>query len=283
MRFNKIFIEITNFCGLNCSFCTPTKAKDIMPLSLFSRIAKEIAPYTHFCALHILGDPLSVESLKEYLDIAENFKLKIDLTTSGFYCNVENSNLLLHHPSIHQINISLTSALYQKESIALDSYLKAILELCTLHQKLKSEKFINLRLWNLNKDFSAPNKNTILYQRLKDFFHLDKIVPTKTRLAYKIHLVGAPFFEWVNPQKTKISNGFCYGASKQLGILCNGVVVPCCFDTKGAIPLGNLSTQNLKEILQTPRIESLIQGFKEGKRIESLCQSCSYLPQPASQ
>lgn len=282
MRFEKIFVEITNFCGLNCTFCTPPKeSKRVMPLSLFSKIAREISPHTRFCALHILGDPLSVESFKSYLDIAGNFRLKIDLTTSGFYCNEENSTLLLHHPSIHQINLSLTSALYQNQPISLDSYLAPLFNLCSKHQQLKSEKFINLRLWNLNQDLSTPSKNFALYQRLKDFFNLDSIVPIKTRLAYKIHLIGAPFFQWIHPEKMQVeshNDGFCYGASKQLGVLCNGIVVPCCFDTRGAIPLGNLSTQSLKEILHTPRIESMIQGFKEGKRVESLCQHCSYRP-----
>lgn len=287
MRFEKIFVEITNFCGLNCTFCTPLKeSKRVMPLNLFGKIAQEISPHTKLCALHILGDPLSVESLKDYLDIAENFQLKIDLTTSGFYCNEENSNLLLHHSSIHQINLSLTSALYQNRPVALDSYLAPIFNLCSKHQQLKSEKFINLRLWNLNQDLSAPSKNATLYQHLEKFFNLDSIIPTKMRLAYKIHLIGAPFFEWANSQKSQENprekHGFCYGASKQLGILCNGIVVPCCFDTQGSIPLGNLSTQSLKEILHTPRIKSIIQGFKEGKRVESLCQSCSYQPQPAS-
>lgn len=282
MRFKKIFIEITNFCGLNCSFCTPMKAKDTMPLNLFSKIIREIQPYTNLCALHILGDPLTLHNLKSYLDSAQD--LRIEITTSGFYLTPQNTALLLNHPNIHQINFSLTSALYQKNKVNLDSYLTPILDFCATHQHLQSEKFINLRLWNLNATLSAPSKNTEIYQALQDFFHLDLIAPTKTRLAYKIHLVGAPFFQWADEKAPpQHKEGFCYGASKQLGILCNGVVVPCCFDTKGEIPLGNLNSQSLNEILHTPRIESLILGFKEGKRIESLCQNCSYLPQPTQQ
>ena len=279
MRFEKVFVEITNFCGLNCTFCTPPKdSKDIMPLKLFDRIVKEIQPYTKLCALHILGDPLTLDNLQEYLDCAQN--LKIEITTSGFYLNPQNTALLLNHPNIHQINFSLTSALYQKKQVDLDSYLAPILDFCATHRRLKSEKFINLRLWNLNQNLSAPSKNAKLYQILQDFFCLDRITPTKTRLAYKIHLIGAPFFEWANTDAPPQHNsGFCYGASKQLGILCNGIVVPCCFDTKGAINLGNIRTQNLQEILHTPRIQALIEGFKQGKRIESLCQNCSYLTQ----
>ena len=162
MRFKKIFIEITNFCGLNCSFCTPMKAKDTMSLNLFSKIIREIQPYTKLCALHILGDPLTLHNLKSYLDSAQD--LRIEITTSGFYLTPQNTALLLNHPNIHQINFSLTSALYQKNKVNLDSYLTPILDFCATHQHLQSEKFINLRLWNLNATLSAPSKNTEIYR-----------------------------------------------------------------------------------------------------------------------
>ena len=277
--FEKIFVEITNFCGLDCSFCTPLKeTKATMPLTLFKRIAQEISPLTKICALHLLGDPLTLNDLNAYLNAAN--PLKLEITTSGFFLKSTNISLLLNAPNIHQINISLTSALYQTKPIAIDSYLTPILELCKHHQNTQSEKFINLRLWNLNLDLSAPTRNAVFYKKLKNFFNLTAISPIKTRLAYKIHLLGAPFFEWVDLENlqnaSKTQNGFCYGASKQLGILCDGRVVPCCFDTKGAITLGNLNTQSLLEILHSTRTQNLIQGFQNNLRIEEFCQACKY-------
>lgn len=275
-QFEKIFVEITNFCGLHCSFCTPIKeAKAIMPLELFSKIAREISPYTKLCALHILGDPLSLSNLKDYLDSAQD--LKLDITTNGFFLNPQNSTLLLKNPNVHQINISLTSILYQEQSLMLESYLQKVLELCQKHKTTQSEKFINLRLWNLNSNLEAPKCNTAIYETLQKHFNLPSLSPLKTRLSYKIHLVGAPFFEWVDTKNTiKQTSSFCYGASKQLGILCDGSVVPCCFDTKGAIILGDMKTQNFREILESKRRIALIHGFKDNIRIEPFCQACNY-------
>ncbi|TLD83210.1 radical SAM/SPASM domain-containing protein [Helicobacter sp. MIT 11-5569] len=278
-QFEKVFVEITNFCGLHCSFCTPKKdTKATMPLALFKKIAQEISPVTKLCALHILGDPLTLNNLNAYLDLAKH--LKLEITTSGFFLDSKAISLLLNTQNIQQINLSLTSALYQNKPIAINSYLEPILELCEQHKHLQSEKFINLRLWNLNLDLSAPKENVILYQKIQDFFNLKTISPKKTRLAYKIHLLGAHFFEWVDLENlkntTKTLNGFCYGASKQLGILCNGSVVPCCFDTKGTITLGNLNTQSLSEILHSKRTQNLIQGFQQNIRIEEFCQACKY-------
>lgn len=270
-KFEKIYIELTNFCGLHCTFCTPQKGEEIMPLELFAKIAKEIAPFSKLCTLHILGDPLKLKNLESYLKIAEN--LALEITTSGFYPAPLES--LLNYKNIKQINISLTSALYQKQKINLEKYLKPILDFCTTHKARKSEKFINLRVWNLNKAKVPPQENAELYTLLERYFNC-KTNPIKTRLSYKIHLIGASFFKWQDSSLSKNTQGFCLGGQKQLGILQSGIVTPCCFDTQGQIALGDLKTQGFLEILQSRRLYNLTQGFKENKRVESFCQTCPY-------
>ncbi len=276
-KFEKIFIEITNFCGLDCSFCTPKKqVKKLMPLEDFKKVTQKVSPYTKLCALHILGDPLSVKNLSQYLQIAQSYNLKLEITSSGFYLE-DNIDLLLNTPCIHQINISLMSALYQSKAVNLKEYFQPILRLCKMHQELKSEKFINLRLWNLDKNFNPPALNTEIYNLLKRYFAFRETSALKIRLNYKIFLHQARCFEWANVDSTiSYKKGFCYGGIKQLGILCDGRVVPCCFDTKGIINLGNILEESLEEILQKQRIKSLVQGFKDNNLVELLCQSCSY-------
>ncbi|MDE5603579.1 MAG: SPASM domain-containing protein [Helicobacter sp.] len=276
-KFEKIFIEITNFCGLDCSFCTPKKqAKVIMPIEEFEKIAQRISPYTNLCALHILGDPLSLKNLSQYLQIAQFYNLKLEITSSGFYLE-DKIDLLLNTPCIHQINISLISALYQNKVINFEEYFQPILRLCNTHQKLKSEKFINLRLWNLDRNFNPPTLNTEIYNLLKRYFVFQNISVFKIRLNYKIFLHQARRFEWANVDSTILHRkGFCYGGIKQLGILCDGRVVPCCFDTRGDINLGNILEESLEKILSKPRRKALVQGFKNNELVESLCQSCSY-------
>ena len=69
---------------------------------------------------------------------------------------------------------------------------------------------------------------------------------------------------------------FCYGLRDQLGILCDGTVVPCCLDHEGDLALGNLFHQNMEEILTTPRAVSIYEGFSRRKAAESLCRRCGY-------
>ncbi|MDE5592048.1 MAG: SPASM domain-containing protein, partial [Helicobacter sp.] len=253
----------------------------IMSIENFKNISRSISPYTKLCTLHILGDPLSLDNLSEYLEVATKENLKIELTSSGFYLSKNIINLLLESPCIHQINISLMSSLYQNKIIDLKQYFAPILKLCTLHQNTKSEKFINLRLWNLNPDLTPPPCNQHIYKILQSSFNLTPFVfndfHPKVRLGYKIFLTQAKQFKWSNLKNGSLFlTGSCYGGTKQLGILCDGRVVPCCFDTHGVITLGNILEHSLEEILQMQRAKNMIEGFKNNQRVESLCQACSY-------
>ena len=63
---------------------------------------------------------------------------------------------------------------------------------------------------------------------------------------------------------------------QHFGILADGVVVPCCLDGEGDIPLGNVFTGELSEILSAPRARAIVEGFRRRAAVEPLCQTCSY-------
>jgi sulfatase maturation enzyme AslB (radical SAM superfamily) len=53
-------------------------------------------------------------------------------------------------------------------------------------------------------------------------------------------------------------------------------VVPCCLDHNGEIPLGNLFTQELGDIIDSPRAKALYDGFSQRRAVEPLCRTCGY-------
>ena len=67
---------------------------------------------------------------------------------------------------------------------------------------------------------------------------------------------------------------FCKALIKQIGVLSDGSLVPCCLDHDGDVVLGNLLHQSLEEILASPRAQALIEGFKHHTASEKLCQNC---------
>ena len=66
------------------------------------------------------------------------------------------------------------------------------------------------------------------------------------------------------------------GGRDQLGVLVDGTVVPCCLDSEGNIPLGNIFTQDINNILSSGRYKNFFDGFSQGKPTESLCKHCGY-------
>lgn len=76
-----------------------------------------------------------------------------------------------------------------------------------------------------------------------------------------------------SPSKSK-QEYFCKALIKQIGVLSDGSLVPCCLDHDGDVILGNLFHQSLEEILASPRAQALVEGFRHHAATEPLCQSC---------
>ena len=283
MKFYRIYIELTNVCGLRCSFC-PTKAlpNRVMDLVFFESIIKQACSYTNEIACHVVGDPLTQSNLHTYLDIIHKYGLKALLTTSGYFLK-KHSHETLFHPCVKQINISLNSFNKNDTSLTFEQYITPILALCDAKLTRKEELFINLRVWNLDEQMSERAFNDTLFNKLSDNFNielsLDNIYsehPKSIRLASKILVHFDNYFEWPSLKNQNYGNGTCQGLQSHIAILASGEVVPCCLDCDGIMVLGDLHHSTLKEILTSKRAETIVDGFKEGKAAEELCQKCSY-------
>ena len=282
MKFFRAYIEITNVCGLACSFCPPKEQPtQTMSLDFFESILKQLREYTDEIALHVMGDPMVLSNLSDYLDCAHVLGFKVMITTSGFYLD-ESRRSTLFHPSIRQINISLNSFNKNSVSRSFETYLEPILAFCDEKVDRKSDFFINLRLWNLDEIQSESDFNRELFDVLEDHFGIESIAQSVSgerqsiRLASKILLHFDRYFEWPSLNNPIVGDGYCHGLSKQIAILADGRVVPCCLDSDGVMELGNLHTTNLGKILLSERSLGIIEGFQKGLANEELCQKCSY-------
>ena len=83
-KFKQIYIEITNICNLNCSFCPKNnRPKRFMTVDEFNTIIDEISPLTNTVCLHLMGEPLLHPNIKEIFEICNQKKLNVHLTTNG--------------------------------------------------------------------------------------------------------------------------------------------------------------------------------------------------------
>ena len=283
MKFYRIYIEITNVCGLSCSFC-PTKelpSKE-MDLQFFESIIIQAKAYTKEIACHVVGDPLTQSNLGEYLDILHKHGLKAMLTTSGYFLK-KHSYDTLFHPCVKQINISLNSFNKNDTSLTFEQYINPVLALCKAKVEREEELFINLRVWNFDELMSERAFNETLFTKLSQTFDtslvLDAIYkerPKSIRLASKVLVHFDNYFEWPSLKNKNYGDGTCQGLQSHVAILASGKVVPCCLDCDGIIELGDLHKESLETILRSNRAIAMVEGFKEGKALEELCQKCSY-------
>lgn len=281
-KFKKIYLEITNRCNLSCSFCHQSdRPKAFMPPEDFRAILGKIEDHTDHLALHVLGEPLLHPELGELLALCHEHGLKVNLTTNGTLLP-QRQELLLASPALRQVNISLHSFSEQDGDPALSDYLTGIFSFIRAAEA--TGLLISLRFWNLSAtDTSLPSPNAPILKALEDFFGLPEPLVTRLTPGHGLTLAPRVFlsqngrFTWPHgPAPDLGDKGTCRGLRDHVAILVDGTVVPCCLDAEADIPLGNIHTQSLTEILNTPRAAAIRTGFTQRRLSEPLCRRCTF-------
>ncbi len=276
---DRIYVEITNICNLNCSFCPKTKRQQrLMTESEFECICQKIQGKTKAIFLHVLGEPLLHPALSKFLSIAKKYNIKVCITTNGTLLEKCEETILNNSEIVHRVSISLHCKEGNDEQDSVESYL----EKCISFAKKASYKGIYcvFRLWNIDSN-DAKGKNE-LNSKIEDILRANFDTSWQERwsgfrLEKNIFLEYAGTFVW--PKDSELApedDGTCHGLIDQIAILCDGTVVPCCLDGEGKIPLGNIFNSSIEEILSSPLAIKMKKGFEEKKMLHPLCKSCSY-------
>ncbi len=270
-RFRKVYLEISNICNLHCNFCPGTKRKKhALTQSEFTELAAKLRNYTDYLYFHLMGEPLCHPLLNDFLTVAGEMGYKVILTTNGSLLGT-HSQMLLAAPALHKVNISLHSFEANDLTVPFEAYLAN----CFRFGKLAEGKcIVTYRLWNSG---GKDQRNNEILNTLKAYFPEPWYQERGIRIGNRIYLEHGDKFDW--PDST-LDEGtadiFCYGLRDQIGVLCDGTVVPCCLDHEGDIPLGNLFEQSMDEILHTARAQAIYDGFSRHEAVESLCRKCGY-------
>lgn len=271
-RFKKIYIEITNRCNLNCSFCGKNK-RDFrdMSLSEFELVINKIKRYTDYIYLHVKGEPLLYDNLDSLLSICDNTNIKVNITTNGVFLK-EKLSILMNHFCIRQINISLHSE-NNKKSYFLDVFSSG--------KVLSTKMFISYRIWDL-KDYKLNKKSTEIVDKIIEFYNLSPVIVDKLYNDKNIKIASNTFvnkeniFTWPDVDNDILVDGFCYGLKTHIAILSNGDIVPCCLDANGEIKLGNIFNDSLDDVLNSDTYRTLLRSFENNKALHPLCKSCNF-------
>ena len=271
-RFRKIYLEISNLCNLHCAFCPGTKREPrALTEAEFAALLPKLRPWTDFLYFHLMGEPLCHPLLECFLVLAGEAGFKIILTTNGTLLQ-RHQEMLLQAAGLHKVNVSLHAFEANDRKVPFAQYLDGCF---SFGQAAAGAKLVAYRLWNGG---GMDRKNEEILHVMEQYFPQPWIRERRgTRIAEQIYLEYGDRFDWPDLNAAKGSERlFCYGLRDQLGVLCDGTVVPCCLDHEGDIPLGNLFVQELDEILQTPRARAIYEGFSAHRATEELCRRCGY-------
>ena len=271
----RAYIEITNICNLACSFCPGTKrAGRMMTAAEFRLLVEKLRGRVKYLYLHVMGEPLLHPELEDILAIAGALGFRVCITTNGTLLS-KRAEVLTAAPALHKISVSL-HAMEGNGAGDLTAYLEQVWDFAA--DAAGRGVICALRLWNIG---GADKRNGEILAFLREKLGEDPLAMPQPRagnwkLMDRLYLEQAERFEWPDMAAPEQDTHFCLGMREQVAVLVDGTVVPCCLDHEGDIPLGNLLTQELEEILSGQRAQALYDGFSRGKPSEELCRRCGF-------
>lgn len=259
--YSRVYVEITNVCNLQCSFCHGHhRPKRFMTDAEFARVLEQLQGKTGYLYYHLMGEPLLHPALPRFLQMAKEKGFRSNITTNGTLLPKLGACLDV----LHKVNISLHS----QESGDPAAYLQGVSEFVDSAQE--KGVIVSLRLWT--------GKDERLLRGVQTALPGDWTENTRGyRIREKVFLEFADRFDWPDREAEELGDNIaCYGMRDHFGILCDGTVVPCCLDSNGVIDLGNVLTEELSDILASPRATAIRKGFQNRKAVEDLCRRCGY-------
>ncbi|UCF36930.1 MAG: SPASM domain-containing protein [Acidobacteriota bacterium] len=273
-----VYVELTNICNARCTICaTPgmKRPREIMSAELFQKIvrecgergAKKLLPFLH-------GESLLVPGVLDYFREARRLapQTHINLTTNG-----------------SKLSEELTEAFLQEE--LLDSLIVSI-------DGGDKETFEGIRL-GLSYDEVRSNVQYFLKRR-------DELPVKRPRVSISMVTVdenkhsreqlrreweGADevrfsvYFNWAgkleNRGRTPNKVNFCERLYHYITILADGRVAMCCFDSEADYSVGDVRTQTIAEVWNSPDFDEKRRWLfnREFDRLK-ICGGCDYVNHP---
>lgn len=285
---DRCYIEITNICNLDCHFCPKHhRARRQMTAEEFDLLTDKMSGKACFLYFHLMGEPTLHPLLPQFVSKARQKGFKTVLTSNGTLLH-RCRELLTALP--HKIQLSLHS----HESNAkgnLEGYMGEVMDFSM--KAVQAGTCMVLRLWNQGgREQENEHVMQLMAQHVPQPW---KVRPDGYQLSDNLYLEFDRKFEWPDAEKTKETVStkelegasaenketknrkvqlFCKALKKQIGILADGSVVPCCLDHNGDVILGNLLSQSLEEILASPKACAMTEAFSHHTASEQLCLTC---------
>ena len=270
---NEIRIEVSTKCNYNCTICPRdkfTRKKATMSFNLFKHILDKIIGETkqyNVLTFPGMGEPFLDRNLEEKSAYAKKHGFSVLLLTNGSLLTPARFKAL-EKIGVDSIRVSLYGN--SPESYA------------AMHG-VKNPKIFQQVKDNLTRICSIKKKTQILLTyNMVEGCNADNLDGWISYWKDKVDLleVWRPH-NWVNAKEYRdvqaskmITCGRPFNTPLQIQV--DGTVNMCCFDFNGELLLGDLKTQSLKEIFESPAYEKIARCHTTGsfKNSGLICENC---------
>ncbi len=265
-------IELTNVCPYACRMCPRprrmTRKTGYMDLGLFREICRQIAPFQRFVSLHHFGESLLHPQLPEAVAIAREHGLN-----TGLSCNAPSMDLplaqRLQDSGLSSITFNLDSMnndCYQKirgTSHTVEENIRAIAAFLESNARLDEPTLVSVQMIGMRENKEDES----------DFMKTARDMGVDRALVVKFgqwDFSDAEAEQMADLEDRSLCHPPCPARWESLCVLWDGVVVPCCRDYDGDLPLGNLADTSLMEVWQGEPLDRL----RADESAFAKCQRC---------
>lgn len=282
-----ISIESTNYCNLKCIMC-PRGEPDIMERELgsmsddvFRRIVTGWYTYADPTWFHMMGEPLMHQRLFAQIEIAKAAGVEnLAMSTNATLLSERNADLLA---------ISNLDAVI----LCIDGNDKETYEAIRKSTEFSYEEVCdNVRRFLAKKrGFSTPRATVQIIVTDETRSQLEEF-KAKWLAAGADEVVFKPFALWAGQDSRfaslapadridelgAVREHPCFYLWQGVTVCWDGRVVPCCYDFDATMTMGNLTTQSLSEVWNSPKYVDLRRKERDRENDSKLCVNCTEAP-----
>jgi len=274
----RLWVEPTNTCNLKCPMCrTPQLAesvpKGLMSISTFTTVIEKAKPYVREVFLFLGGEPLLNKRLPEMIRIASSAGLRTKLHTNATLLDETWARNLLD-AGLHFVSFSFDGCdeeTYREFRVGgrFAETCANIRRFAEIKRQLGKKHPVTVVQLIERPDWS-PAERKRQRDGIRSLFSGVGIDRFKfVRLHNFAGLLQDPSF------LTSAESSPCSFLWYALNVGFDGTVVPCCMDYDRRVPLGNLLTDDVMEIWNSPGLVALREKMVS-RRIDEidLCRGC---------